>query len=433
MIDLKKLEKSYEGKAVPKALETVFNKGKLKEVLEKQDYQNDQKMRFSIDIETLPITDQKSTGRCWIFAGLNYLREEVNSKIMTKGFELSQNYVAFYDKLEKINFFLESVDDFLEGDVDDRTLQHLLTWGIQDGGQWQMFVNIVKKYGVVPKDAMPETVNSEQSWPINQLINVKLRRYAYLARKNKADKKKIKELKEEVLDECYTLLRATLGTPPKKFDFEYVDKDKKYHLDQNLDPHSFYEKYVGVNLDDYVSLINSPTEDKPFYEIFTVGYLGNVVEGNLIKHLNLPIEELKELVIKQLKDGKTVWFGADVGFDGTGKSGIYDDEKFNYDLLELSLDMDKAAMLDYRASAMGHAMTITGVNLINDKPNKWKIQNSWGDKVGKKGYYMMSDTWFDKYVYQAVVHKKHLTKKQLKALDGKLNHLKPWDPMGTLA
>lgn len=432
--DLNNLEQKFNKNKTLQALQTALFNTQLNTVCENG--RQNEEFVFSLDLKTLPVTNQKSSGRCWIFAGLNFLREKTARKFNLNNFEFSQNYISFYDRLEKSNYFIESVNKLLDVDTDDRTLQHILQNGLQDGGQWQMFVNIVKKYGLVPKQAMPETANSENSFPVNKLINTKLRRYASLARRNYQNGKNQEniKLKEETLEDIYNILVSNCGLPPKTFDFEYLDKDGKYKKVANLTPHTFYKKFVDINLDDYVSVINSPTKDKPYYKNFEITYLGNTVEDSGVIHFNLPMEEINKLIIAQLKDNVAVWFGADVGFDGTRNKGIWDDKKFDFEkLFDLKLYMTKEEKLDYRQSAMNHAMVITGVNLDNDTPNRWKIQNSWGEKPGQKGYYIMSATWFDKYVYQAVINKKYLTQKQQKALKTKPIKVKPWDPMGTLA
>lgn len=388
--------------------------------------------RFSKDIETLPVTNQEKTGRCWIFAGLNFIRERIAKKYHLKEFEFSQNYVAFYDKLEKINYFIESIDDFLTCDKDDRTLQHILSTGIQDGGQWDMFVALIDKYGLVPKDAMVETKVSAQTRPLNKIINTKLRQYTAQARAI-GDVKKLTDLKEKTLHSLYRLLVASFGLPPKSFSFEYVDKDKNYHLVENMTPKSFYETYVGNDLNDYVSIIHSPTEDKPYYQTYGIAYLGNVVEGKPIRHLNLPMDEIKTLILKQMDD-EVVWFGCDVAYFGNRDKGVWDNERYDYDtILQMDLSISKADMLDYAHSRMNHAMVLTGVSIQDNQTSKWKIENSWGDKNGDKGYYLASDSWFNQFVYQAVINKKYFNDKQLKALESKPILLKPWDPMGALA
>ena len=433
--DLQNLEINVLKKPVQQALKRVLVKNNLADLFEKQEQKPYQQYRFSLEIKTMPVTWQKQSGRCWIFAGLNLLREIIGKKYELKEFELSENYVAFYDKLEKINYFIESIDDFLEVDQDDRTLQHILKTGIQDGGQWDMFVSLIEKYGIVPKEWMEETTSSSGTAFMNRLINIKLRQYAASARRlvSQGKKEDILSLKKQTLDELYTFLVTNFGTPPKTFDFEYVSKDT-YHIIKNITPKDFYFNHVGDILKDYVSIIHAPTKDKPFHQTYTVAYLGNVVGGREIKYLNVEMNELKNLVIKQLKDQELVWFGSDVGRYGNRDSGVWDDQGLDDEaMLGMSLYMSKEDQLDYSQGAMNHAMVITGVNLDQDKPNRWKIQNSWGDKVGNKGYFQCSDSWFDMYVYQAVIHQKYLNEDQLKSWKKEPIVLKPWDPMGSLA
>lgn len=384
---------------------------------------------FSIDIKTMGATSQNQSGRCWIFAGLNVLREEVAKKCNIKEFELSQNYTAFFDKLEKINYFLETVIELKDADFDDRTLTWVLQNGIQDGGQWDMLTAVIKKYGVVPKSVMPETYQSSHTRDMNKLLNRRLRRFAYEV-KTCED---IDALKKEVVDECIGLLCTCFGVPPQKFDFEYVDQDNNYHCVKDLDPMKFYDEYVGLNLDDYVSLIHSPTIDKPYHKRFSVKYLGNVV-GVDVSYLNLPMDEFKEAVIKQLQKNEVVWFGSDCGNFSNKEVGCWDDACFDADgLFNVDFGISKEASLYTRDSAMNHAMVLTGVNLDGDQATKWKIENSWGNQMAHQGYFVASDSWFDRYVYQAVVHKSVLTAAQLECLNSETNWLQPWDPMGTLA
>ncbi len=429
---LSKWNKELEHDLQHKTLRRALVENDFHTIAIKQERSQDNTFRFSKEIDTLPVTSQEKTGRCWIFAGLNFIRERIAKKYNLKEFEYSQNYIAFYDKLEKINYFIESIDDFLTCDKDDRTFQHILNVGIQDGGQWDMFVSLVEKYGLVPKDAMVETKVSSNTRYINQVINQKLRQYTAHARKlGKGDK--LDKLKNDTLKSLYRLLVAAFGLPPKSFSFEFVDKDKNYHLIEDITPQKFYKEYLENDLNNYISIINSPTEDKPFYKSYTIAYLGNVIGGKQIKHLNLEMSEVKELILKQMDD-EVVWFGCDVGNFGDRKSGVWDDLRYDYDeIFNINLDLSKADMLDYSHSQMNHAMVLTGVSIKDEKPTKWKIENSWGDKSGKKGYYLASDSWFNKFVYQAVINKKYLSEKQLKAYDKKPIVLNPWDPMGSLA
>ena len=392
---------------------------------------------FSIDIKTLPVNDQMHSGRCWIFSSMSILREMYAEKYNIKDqFELSQNYLAFYDKLEKINYFLEAVINEKDTPLDNEVMRYLLQTAIGDGGQWDMMVALVKKYGLCPKTAMPETYQSSHTFPMNGIINRRLRKFtADLKHLKKKDDKSINNLKEECLKELYGLLCSCFGVPPKSFTFEYYDKKGKYHAYRNVTPIEFYEDYLKINLDDYVGIINGPTDDKPYYQTYTVKYLGNVAgTSNKVFFLNLPLDDFKSLILKQLKNNEIVWFGCDCSKDGDRQLGLWDDKSYDYEnTFDINLVMSKADMLDTRQSAMNHAMVFTGVNLINNKPNRWKIENSWGDKVANKGYYICSDSWFDAYVFEAVVHKKYLNKKQLQALNRKPKVLDPWDPFGSLA
>lgn len=393
---------------------------------------------FSIELKTLPVTNQKSSGRCWLFAGLNLLREKPAKKLNLENFELSQNYVAFYDKLEKANYMLESIIATADRDVDDRTVCWILSTGLQDGGQWDMFVNLIKKYGVVPKYAMTETHQSSNTGYMNDIANMLLREYAHKLRNMfaaGAAPEALRETKKAMMGEFYAYLVMCFGRPPERFDFEYTDKDGKYGADRGMTPLSFYESYVGVNLDEYVSLINAPTADKPMDRSYTVKFLGNVADGRDILYINIEMDKFIDFILKQLKDDEPVWFGSDVtGKYGERKSGIWDTNCFDYEsALGIPFGMDKQMQLDYRDSCMTHAMLITGANVVDGKPNRWKIENSWGDENGVKGYYIGGAGWFDRYVYQAVVNKKYLDEATLAAMAMKPIELNPWDPMGSLA
>ena len=419
-----------------KILRHALSKNSLYEIAASQDADPEMDFNFDINIKTLPAANQKASGRCWIFAATNVCREIVAAKCNLNNFELSQSYLAFYDRLEKANYLLESVIELLDKDYDDRTLTFLLQNGVGDGGQWDMFVNLVNKYGLCPKNVFPETNTSSATRETGQVINFNIRKFASMAKELNQNKglEAVRKAKDELLDKIYVLLSDAYGLIPEKFDFEYTDKDGNYHLEKGFTPLSFKEKYLGNELDNYVSLINAPTKDKPFGKTYTVAYLGNVVGGKDVTHLNVTMDRMKELILSQLKDNRIVWFGSDVGFYGDRELGIWDDQRFDLDTpFSLNLKMDKGESLDYRASQMNHAMCITGVSFKEGEPRKWKIENSWGKDRAKDGYYIMSNTWFDQYVYQAVVDKKYLNKEELKALEEKPIVLKPWDPMGSLA
>ena len=396
----------------------------------------DMDFNFDINIKTLPAANQKASGRCWIFAATNVCREIIAKECNLDKFELSQSYLAFFDRLEKANYLLESVIELIDKDYDDRTLTYLLQNGVGDGGQWDMFVSLVNKYGVCPKNVFPETNTSSATRETGQLINFSIRKYASEAKAlyEKEGLEAVRKQKDKLLNKFYVLLTNAYGLIPEKFDFEYTDKDGNYHLEKGFTPLSFKEKYLGSLLDDFVSLINAPTKSKPFGKTYTIQYLGNVVGGKEVTHLNVSMDRMKELILAQMKDNRIVWFGSDVGFYGDREEGVWDDGKFDLDsLTSLNLKMDKGESLDYHASQMNHAMCITGVSFKDGIPSKWKIENSWGTDRAKAGYYIMSASWFDQFVYQAVVDKKYLNKDELKALKAKPIVLKPWDPMGSLA
>lgn len=433
--DISGFEEKYAGSALCRAMTNALYKHSVKDAAFCHAGLASSQYAFSIDIPTLPVTNQKSSGRCWIFSALNVLREVTAKKCNLDKFELSQNYTAFWDKFEKANYMLESIIDLADRPTDDRTVCHILSEGVGDGGQWDMFVNLVEKYGVVPKSAMEETYQSSNTGAMNALLNSRLRLCAEKLRETVRSGGDVQGEKKAMMSEIYSFLCMCFGNPPKKFDFEYVDKDKKYHVVRDLTPKSFYEEYVGLKLrEDYVSIINSPTEDKPFGKSYTVDYLGNVAEGAPVRYYNLPMDTLKSLIIRQLSDGEVVWFGSDVGKYGERDRGLWCTECYD-------LKVPTACSLIWKRCR-------TGLPGKRNEPcdgdyrrrsgrrrqcTEMEIQNSWSDEHGEKGYYLMSADWFDRYVYQAVINKKYLTKEQLEEAAGEPVHLNPWDPMGTLA
>lgn len=428
-------QKAYEQNKLQKVVRHAVYNNALELCVNVQENMTKNQNHFSIEIDTLKASNQLTSGRCWIFAGLNLLREDVAKHLNLDQFELSQNYIAFYDKLEKVNRFLEMAIALCDRPIDDRTFVWLVTGGIQDGGQWDMFVNLVQKYGVVPKDMMPETYQSSNTATMNLLMNTRLRRFAQEVRNLAAlDKREeIAALKAEVLQQMYGFLCTCLGIPPKRFRFAYADRNGDVHHLEALTPQEFYRQQIHLDLDNYVSLIHAPTKDKPFHEVFQVKYLDHA-GGKAVRYLNLPLEEFKQAVINQLKGGALVWFGSDCNPFHDKKGGFWDDRSFDYSsAFEIDFSLDKETALDMRDSTMNHAMVLSGVDLLDQKPLKWKIENSWGDASGQNGYFVASDSWFDRFVYQAVIHKKYLTQEQLSDWEKEPKLLDPWDPMGTLA
>ncbi len=393
---------------------------------------------FSVDLKQGKITDQKASGRCWIFSALNTFRFEIIKKYKLDTFELSQNYMFFYDKLEKANYYLESVIATADEPLNGRLFAFINNDPLCDGGQWDMLSNLVEKYGVVPKYAYPDSKNAEASRWADKYLTCRLREDAMILRESiKAGEKgaQVRKKKDDMINEFYRMLCIALGEPPKKFDLILRDKDDKVIQEDGITPVEFFKKYVGIKLDDLVSVIHAPTKDKPYGKMYTVKFLGNVVEGRPVTYLNLQMDKIKKAVIKQLKDGHPVWFGSDCTKFGARKEGIFDRQTAGVErLFNVNFGFDKAQSLEYGDSAMNHAMVILGVN-INEKglPDRWRIENSWGKDSGHDGYYVASDEWFDDYVYQVVVNKKYLDAATKKLLGQKLNELEPWDPFGTLA
>lgn len=392
---------------------------------------------FSIDIDTGKVTDQKKSGRCWMFAGLNIIRQEIIEKYKIKDFELSQNYLMFWDKLEKANLFLENIIDTADETIDSRIVTLFLKQPVPDGGDWDLFRNLVKKYGVMPKYAMLETFHSSNSEKMNALLNSKLREGALKIRKIHEENGTIEEMrheKEDILSTIFIMLCRFLGEPPKKFDFEYRDSDKKFFRYENITPMEFFNRFVDTKVDEYISIINAPTRDKKFGVLYQVPYYGNVVGEKCVTYLNVDIDTMKVLTVKQLKDNKEVWFGCDIDKMSDRELGIMDSSLYDYDLaLGTNLIIPKGEKLDYRDSSPNHAMVITGVNLVDDKPNRWKVENSWGEKNGEKGYFVMNDSWFDEYTYEVIINKKYLSDELKAALEKEPIKLKPWDPICSFA
>ena len=395
---------------------------------------------FDIQLEQGKVCDQERSGRCWMFAALNTMRYRIMKKLGIKTFELSQAFPLFWDKYERANWFFENVIATAGEALGDREVAFLLADPLCDGGQWDMFASLVGKYGVVPKEAMPETACSRNTHDMDKYLTRYLRygarrlRGAVEAGNGPSD---LQIIKRELLSGVYRVLCICLGEPPVDFDVRIRNEKNELVASGTYTPQDFFSEFVGMNLDDYVSVINAPTADKPYMRSYTVKFLGNVIEDGGVRHVNLPIASLKRAAVAQLRDGLPVWFGSDVDQGFLRKDGILDPAGIDVDaLFDLPIEtgLDKAARLDYGESLMTHAMTLQGVNLdADDNPTRWRVENSWGKDHGKDGYDIASDAWFDEYVYQVVVDKKYLTDEERAAYEGEPVELAPWDPMGALA
>ena len=433
-----KLYAAYEANPKFAAMENAISHNGLLASLEKRSAAVENTPIFSLDLTKDKVSDQKASGRCWMFAALNTFRHKMIAGFQLEDFELSQAHTFFWDKYEKSNWFLEQVLATADQELTSRKVKFLLDTPQQDGGQWDMVVSLFEKYGVVPKSVYPESISSSNSRELNQILNKLLRQDAQILRELVAEGANSSELqtkKEELLQEVFNFLAINLGLPPRQFDFSYRDKDNHFHSESGLTPLTFYQKYVNLKLDDYVSIINAPTADKPYGRSYTVEMLGNVVGSKPVRYLNVEMGRLKELAISQMQAGETVWFGSDVGQSSNRKAGVMAEGMHDFTAsMDIRLTQNKAGRLDYSESLMTHAMVLTGVDLDeNGKAKKWKVENSWGEKVGNKGYFVASDAWMDEYTYQIVVRKEFLTAAELAAYEAEPLVLAPWDPMGALA
>lgn len=433
-----RLYTDYLANSTFQATENAVSHNGLLKSLETRQSTIDNDYVFSVDLTKDAVSNQKASGRCWMFAALNTFRHKLISDFKLENFELSQAHTFFWDKYEKSNWFLEQIIATADQEIGSRKVKFLLDTPQQDGGQWDMVVALFEKYGVVPKSVYPESISSSASHELNQYLNKLLRQDAQILRDllaGGASSQEVQAKKENLLQEIFNFLAVNLGLPPQTFDFAYRDKENVYHRDTNMTPQEFYDKYVGLKLSDYVSIINAPTSDKPYNRSYTVELLGNVVGAPAVRYLNLDMSRFKELAIAQLKAGESVWFGSDVSQSSNRQTGIMATNTYDFSSsLGIHFHQDKAGRLDYSESLMTHAMVLTGVDLDADgNPLKWKVENSWGDKVGDKGYFVASDSWMDEYTYQIVVRKEFLTPEELAAYQAQPQVLAPWDPMGALA
>ncbi|OBA21966.1 peptidase C1B, bleomycin hydrolase [Metschnikowia bicuspidata var. bicuspidata NRRL YB-4993] len=401
---------------------------------------------FNVEVDTIGspsfLNNQKSSGRCWIFATCNVLRAHVIKKygLQPDSFQLSQSYLFFYDKLEKANYFLENIIDTASEPVDSRLLQFLFSGSVSDGGQWDMIVNVIEKYGVVPNEVFPDNSQASSTSQLNYLLTNKLREYGLVLRKlvhQGTPRNEVLAVKNAMNKEVYNIIALALGTPPKpgdRFKWEFLDKSGKY-LAYDTTPLEFYQSHTGYDVSKRFSLIHDPRN--PYNSLYTVDRLNNVSGGKPIEYVNLELPAIKKAAVAMLKSNEPIFFGSDVGKFNNNTTGVLDTGAYDYKLaFNTSLKLSKLERLQTGSSAMTHAMVITGVHLdnVSGAPVRWKIENSWGDQVGDKGYFVMTDAWFDEYVFQIVTSKKYVEKSVYDLWKAKKYEQLPfYDPMGALA
>ena len=409
---LNELIKEYNKDEKNKITRRILNKVSITDLITDETTEFDK--NFDISIKTHGITDQKSSGRCWAFSTANLLREKVIEKCNLEDFSISLAHTTFYEKLEKYNFLLDKLIKYKKDnkDVYNRYVFTDLFDGVCDGGTFDWYREIVKKYGVVPASVFPESFQSSNSYESNIILS-RLARKFYLELENTNDETK---LKDKYLSLGFKVIGNIFGIPQEKFDFEYTDKDGKYHIDKDITPQEFYDKYVGINLDDYIEIFNYEDKKYKLNTLYEFEDYKLMSESPNSSYLNLTKKEMKDLTLKQLKDNELVCFACYV----TNKriEGIWTDLLQKYgELLDIDLTLESNDIIKTCEVSGGHGMIFNGVKTKNNKPIKWRMENSWGDKVGDKGIYFGDDDWFDKYVCGVVINKKYLSKEQLKILD----------------
>ncbi|BDZ32353.1 C1 family peptidase [Lactiplantibacillus brownii] len=386
---------------------------------------------FSIDLPTGKVSNQKHSGRCWEFSLLNTLRHKFATKYHVKDFELSENYLFFWDKIERANIFYRNVEQTARQPISDRLVQFLFDNPGEDGGQWAMAASLVQKYGVVPASAMPETFNTTNTTDFQAVMSRKLRKDGLKLRQlvmNGADEAELQSLEKSMLQEVYRIAVYSFGEPPTTFDLAYRDDDKNYHRTAQLTPQAFYQNYFETDLDDYVVVTNSP--DKPLNQLYSLPDEDNVIGGRPIEFLNVDMGVLTDVAVQQLKSGETIWFGNDVLQQMDRKAGYLDAHLYETaKLFGINGHLTKAQRLQTGEGEVSHAMTLTGVDIVADTPTKWKVENSWGSENGDKGYFVMTQDWFDDYVYEVVVHKHFLAPEFQALLKEPARRLPAWDPL----
>ncbi len=433
--DLQEIQGSFKKDASTKAIQNILTNDKsIRDNALNRDLQGKIDHFFKYRVNVKGITNQQSSGRCWMFTSMNVLRPLVMEKYNLNQFDFSHNYLYFWDIFEKSNLFLENIIATAARPMDDREVTEYFKSPVGDGGVWNLYYNAAQKYGVVPQEVMPETAHSNNTSQMTGVINEKLRLGGYTLRELAAQGKKAKELRAEknnVLKDVYRILALCLGEPPHQFTWRYKTKKGEIKELANYTPQQFYKEITPADYspDNYIMVMNDPTRE--YYKVYEIQNYKNTIEGINWIYLNLPNEDLKAAALASIKNNEPLYASCDVGKQFNRETGILDPEMFDYEsLLGVKLDMDKKARILTRQSGSAHAMTIVGCDTDeNDKPVKWEFENSWGDKSGHNGYLTFTDKWFDEYMFRAVLHKKYLNEKALQALKSKPVQLPVWDYM----
>lgn len=429
---MKSIKSAYKGTPADKAIFNAISNNDINKLAVNTASKNNFDTHFSHRVPSKGITNQRSSGRCWLFTGLNVLRAQAMAEHKLPKIEFSQNYNFFWDQLEKANLFLQGIIDTSDKSIDDKTVDWLFRNPLSDGGQFTGISDNLMKYGVVPAEVMLETNSSNSTGRMSNLIGLKLKEYGLELRDMAAAKAKpadLKKRKTEMLGEVYRMLALNLGEPPTEFVWTRKDASGKPVDTRTYTPQSFYKEYIGNNLkDNYVMLMNDPTRE--FYKLYEIEYDRHAYDGKNWTYVNLPIEEIKEMAIASIKDSTAMYFSCDVGKFYDRERGVLDVDYFDYgSLLGTTFGMDKKQRILTHSSGSSHAMTLVAVDLDeNGVPRKWMVENSWGPGAND-GHLIMTDKWFDEYMFRLVVDKKYLTPKAAEVLKQKPQTLPAWDPM----
>ena len=448
---LDEISKGYEGNASDKAIRNALACNPIATLALNSENAGMMDTHFSDRVRTKGITDQKSSGRCWLFTGLNVLRAKIIDKYDLPALELSQNYLYFYDQLEKANLFLQGVIDTKDLPYEDRTVDWLFRNPLGDGGQFTGVSNLILKYGIVPAEVMPETYQSNNTGQMSTLIKTKLREdgldlrkaykegYAKIAKRPKKDVEagmqelegRLQAMKVQQLSEVYRMLVLCLGEPVKEFDWARYNSKNEFVNQKKYTPQSFYQEYVGEDLENnYIMVMNDPCRE--YGKVYEIDYDRHVYDGHNWLYVNLPVEKIKEMAIASIKDNVAMYFSCDVRKFLDLRKGTNDVANLDYDsLMGVEFGMNKQERVQTYASGSTHAMTLIAVDICPEtgKPVKWMVENSWGPASGYKGCLIMTDEWFNEYMFRLVVEKKYVPADVLEMMNQTPVQLPAWDPM----
>ncbi len=431
---LNSIQKSYQSNPSNKALQNAIAGSDINKIALSHENEANYDTYFSNRVPSQAVTDQKSSGRCWLFTGLNVLRSKAIAKYdLPADFQFSQVYLFFWDQLEKSNLFLQAIIDTRKQPMDDKTVEWLFKNPISDGGQFTGVANLVDKYGLVPADAMTETNSSNKTSTMASILSLKLREFGLELREMGAKKgttdAQLQQRKAEMLQVVYKILVLNFGEPPAEFTWTQRDKSGKPVETAKYTPASFRDKYANVDFSTYYMIMNDP--GKEYYKVYEIEYDRHVYDGDNWKYLNLPMEEIAPLAIASIKDSTMMYFSCDVGKFLNKDKGWLDVNNYDYaSLFGTEFGMNKTQRVQTFASGSSHAMTLCAVDLDeNDQPKKWMVENSWGSSYGYKGFLIMTNEWFNEYMFRVVVESKYIPEKYLKMFENKPVMLPPWDPM----